>query len=58
MNRPSHDTNHLIGELEGSPLESEVVGRRNFKDEAKVNVDQIALLLIDHNIPIVSVLDL
>jgi hypothetical protein len=38
-------------------LKLEIAGRRRLKDEAKVNVQQVALVR-DHNIAIVPILDL
>jgi len=47
----------LLSKLEVSTFEFHVVSRRNIKDETKIDMNQMSIL-IDQDVSVVSVLDL
>ena len=48
---------HLIGELEGRSLKPKVASGRDVKDEAKVNVHDVTIV-VDQHVSVVAILDL
>lgn len=50
-----HDLDHLLGQLEVCSFEPQVAGWRYIKNEAEVNVYDIAFLFVYQNVSVVPV---
>lgn len=55
VDRPAHDFDHLLSQLEFGTFELHIPGRGDIEDKAEINVDEVALV-VDEDVAVMPVL--
>jgi hypothetical protein len=55
VDRPAHDFDHLLSQLEIGTFELHIPGRGDIEDKAEINVDEVAFV-VDEDVAVMPVL--